>query len=169
MKSPLWAPWRMEYILGKKPVECIFCAMAALEPSRLAEQHVLALLPDALVCLNRYPFAAGHLLVVPRRHSGDLFDLPDSEYASFARVLRGAAVRLRQAVGAQGLNVGVNLGAAAGAGIPEHAHGHIVPRWEGDTNFMPVLADLRVMPQHLDETFHHLSPYFADIEKDAAP
>jgi ATP adenylyltransferase len=169
MKSPLWAPWRMEYILGEKPKECIFCAMAELEPSRLAEHHVLALLPDAFVCLNRYPFAAGHLLVVPRRHSGDLFDLPSEEYASFARVLRGAAVRLRRAVGAHGLNVGVNLGAAAGAGISEHAHGHIVPRWEGDTNFMPVLADLRVMPQHLDATFEHLLPHFADIAKDTAP
>jgi ATP adenylyltransferase len=165
MKSPIWAPWRMEYILGNKPAECVFCAMAELPPTRLAEQHVLAMLPDCLVCLNRYPFAAGHLLVLPRRHSADLFDLPAAEYASFARVLRAAAIRLRTAVRPQGLNVGVNLGDAAGAGISEHAHGHIVPRWQGDTNFMPVLADVRVMPQHLDDTYAHLLPHFADIGK----
>jgi len=169
MKSPIWAPWRMEYILGTKPEACVFCAMAELDPSRLHEQHVLALLPDTLVCLNRYPFAAGHLLVMPRRHSADLFELPAAEYASFTRVLRQASVRLRRAVRAQGLNVGINLGEAAGAGISEHVHGHIVPRWAGDTNFMPVLADIRVMPQHLDDTYGHLLPHFADIEKDVTP
>jgi ATP adenylyltransferase len=169
MKSPIWAPWRMEYILGKKPAGCVFCAMAELEPARLPEHHVLAVLADTLVCLNRYPFAAGHLLVLPRRHSADLFELPVGEYASFTRVLREAAIRLRRAVRAQGLNVGVNLGEAAGAGISDHAHGHIVPRWHGDSNFMPVLADTRVMPQHLDDTYRHLLPHFADIAKDVAP
>jgi ATP adenylyltransferase len=159
----------MEYILGKKPAGCVFCAMAELDRTKLHEQHVLALLPDTLVCLNRYPFAAGHLLVMPRRHSADLFDLPAPEYASFTRVLRQSAIRLRRAVRAQGLNVGVNLGDAAGAGISEHVHGHIVPRWAGDNNFMPVLADIRVMPQHLDDTYRHLLPHFDDIEKDVAP
>jgi ATP adenylyltransferase len=169
MKSPIWAPWRMEYILGVKPQGCVFCAMAELEPTRLAEQHVLAMLPDTLVCLNRYPFAAGHLLVIPRRHSVDLFELPAEEYVSFARVLQKAAVRLRRAVRAHGLNVGVNLGEAAGAGISDHAHAHIVPRWQGDSNFMPVLADIRVMPQHLDDTYEHLLPHFAEMGKEAAP
>jgi ATP adenylyltransferase len=154
----------MEYILGHKPVGCVFCAMAELAPDERAAHHVLAVLPDALVCLNRYPFAAGHLLVLPRRHTADLFDLPAAEYASFARVLRESAVRLRHAVRAEGLNVGVNLGEAAGAGISDHAHGHVVPRWQGDSNFMPVLADVRVMPQHLDDTFAHLAPHFEGLE-----
>ncbi len=169
MKSPIWAPWRMEYILGDKPKACIFCAMFELEPSRRAEQHVLVVLPDVLVCLNRYPFAAGHLLVVPRKHAADPFELPSAEYASFTGALRQSAIRLRRAVRAQGLNVGVNVGEAAGAGISEHVHGHLVPRWLGDSNFMPVLADIRVMPQHLDDTFTHLLPHFAEMGKEASP
>jgi ATP adenylyltransferase len=162
----------MEYILGKKPDGCVLCAMAALDPSRpseLVKSHVLALLPDTLVCLNKYPIAAGHLLVAPRRHVSDVVDLADAEYASLMRVLREAIARLRRAVRCEGLNVGFNLGPAAGASIADHVHGHVVPRWTGDTNFMPVLASVRVMPQHLDETFHHLAPHFADLSKPPRP
>jgi ATP adenylyltransferase len=163
MKLPLWAPWRMEYILGAKPEGCVLCAITSADPRELGKNHVLALLPDTLVCLNRYPFAAGHLLVLPRRHVGDLLELADGEYASLMHTLREAAARLRSAVKCQGLNLGFNLGAPAGGSITDHAHGHIVPRWTGDTNFMPVLADVRVMPQHLDDTYRHLAPYFADL------
>jgi ATP adenylyltransferase len=153
----------MEYILGNKPEACVLCAMSALASGDLSESHVLARLPDTLVCLNRYPFAAGHLLVVPRRHVDDVFDLTEAEYTSLMYVLRESAARVRRAVKCQGMNLGFNLGAAAGAGIADHVHGHIVPRWGGDTNFMPVLADVRVMPQHLDETYRHLAPHFADL------
>jgi ATP adenylyltransferase len=163
MKSPLWAPWRMEYILGPKPEGCVLCALSALDPAELGKSHVLAVLPDTLVCLNRYPIAAGHLLVLPRRHVGDVLELPDGEYTSLMRVLRDAAVRLRLAVKCQGLNLGFNLGEAAGASISDHAHGHVVPRWSGDTNFMPILGDVRVIPQYLDDTYRHLAPYFADL------
>lgn len=164
MKSPLWAPWRMQYILGPKPDGCALCAYAALAPAELEKNHVLSLLPDVLVCLNRYPFAAGHLLVLPRRHVGDALELADGEYASLMRAVRDSATRLRRAVHCQGLNIGFNVGEAAGASIVEHAHGHIVPRWMGDTNFMPVLGDIRVMPQHLDDTYRQLAPFFADLE-----
>jgi ATP adenylyltransferase len=179
MNPPLWAPWRMEYILGKKSAECVFCGMvdarfgapapdqgSAEVKSRAPaseQNHVLAVLPDAFICLNRYPFAAGHLLVAPRRHLADVLDMGDAEYSSLMRVLKETAVRLRRAVRCEGMNVGFNLGAAAGAGIADHAHAHVVPRWNGDTNFMPVLADVRVMPQHLDDTYRHLVPFFADL------
>jgi ATP adenylyltransferase len=153
----------MEYILSKKEGGCIFCAYAAADPTMFAEEHVLVATEHAYVVLNKYPFAAGHLLVVPRRHEGELEMLTDVEHDALFRLTRGAASRLRRAVSAQGLNVGINLGKAAGAGIGEHLHVHIVPRWEGDTNFMPVLADVRVMPQHLAATFRHLHPFFVDI------
>jgi len=154
----------MEYILAEKTGGCVFCRMASLEPARFREGHVLGVLPHAIVCLNRYPFAAGHLLVAPRRHVADPSDLSSDEYASMMQVVREAAARLRRAVRPDGLNLGFNLGTAAGAGIPEHMHGHLVPRWHGDTHFMPVLADVRVMPQHLDDTWRHLSPHFANLE-----
>jgi ATP adenylyltransferase len=153
----------MEYILGKKPEHCILCAMTQEGHLEKGDAHVLALLPDVLVCLNKFPFSAGHLLVAPRRHVGDVLELPQAEYVALMHVFKESATRLRRAVRATGLNLGFNVGADAGAGIEEHAHGHIVPRWHGDTNFMPVLADVRVMPQHLDETYRHLAPFFSDL------
>jgi ATP adenylyltransferase len=153
----------MEYILAKKEGGCIFCDYAAADESTFVEANVLLATDDAYVMLNRYPFAAGHLLVVPRRHEAELDGLDGREHDALFRLVRDAASRLRRAVSAQGLNVGLNLGKEAGAGIGEHLHVHIVPRWEGDTNFMPVVADVRVMPQHLGATFRHLYPFFADI------
>ena len=163
MSDPLWAPWRMDYILHKKEGGCIFCEFAAAEDATFAEKYILVATEQAYVVLNKYPFAAGHLLVIPRRHVGELENLSEEEHDALFRLTRDAGARLRRAVSAQGLNVGLNLGKAAGAGIGEHLHVHIVPRWEGDTNFMPVLADTRVMPQHLTSTFRHLHPFFLDI------
>ncbi len=132
-------------------------------PSSFRELLVLVRQPHALVCLNRYPFASGHLLVNPRRHVADIAELPEEEYVALMRLLRETSIRLRRSVGASALNVGFNLGRAAGAGIADHLHGHVVPRWDGDTNFMPVLADVRVMPQHMDATLAHLAPAFTDL------
>ena len=165
----LWAPWRMEYILSKKEGGCIFCHFASADVSLFSELHVLVATDDAFVVLNRYPFAAGHLLVVPTRHESELEILTEREHDALFRLTRDAASRLKKSVGAQGVNIGVNLGRAAGAGIAEHLHVHIVPRWDGDTNFMPVVADVRVMPQHLAATFHHLYPFFADLPGRRAP
>jgi ATP adenylyltransferase len=117
----------------------------------------------AFLCLNRYPFAASHLLVVPRRHVADIVELSSAEYDATMNLLREAVQRLRHATNAEGLNVGLNLGAAAGAGIADHVHAHIVPRWRGDTNFMPILADVRVMPEYLDESWQRLAPAFSDL------
>jgi ATP adenylyltransferase len=117
----------------------------------------------ALVCLNRYPFAASHLLVVPRRHVSNLEDLPPDEYDALMRLVREATRRLKSVTQPEAVNLGFNLGKSAGAGIAEHLHAHVVPRWNGDTNFMPVLADVRVMPEMLDDSWRRLAPAFADL------
>ena len=154
----------MEYILAKKtPGTCVFCTYAASEPERFVSDLVLVSDERAFVVLNRYPFAAGHLLVIPKVHVADLSDLDFATHDALFRLTREVVTRLRRAVGAQGINVGMNLGEAAGAGIAEHLHVHVVPRWAGDTNFMPVVADVRVMPQHLEATYRHLQPHFADL------
>lgn len=170
MAPPIWAPWRMDYILAKKDrSHCIFCEYAKADDAKLREHLVLVVAEHAMVMLNRYPFASGHLLVVPHVHASKLEALSDATYDATFRLVRETSTRLAKAVGADGLNVGLNLGESAGAGIAEHLHVHVVPRWPGDTNFMPVLADVRVMPQHLDDTFRHLHPHFADIPGRRAP
>ena len=168
MTDRLWAPWRMEYIVGPKSGPCIFCDFAAAPPSAYREKLVLAVTTHALVCLNRFPFAASHLLVAPRQHVSDLADLPLPEYDALMQLLREATMRLRRATGCEGMNVGFNVGKAAGAGIADHLHGHLVPRWTGDTNFMPVVADVRVMPEYLDESWQRLAPLFSDMTSDAS-
>jgi ATP adenylyltransferase len=173
MSTPLWAPWRMPYILGtQKPKEpesgCFFCDHAA-DRAAYRENLVVVVQEHAFVCLNRYPFTPSHLLVAPRRHVGDLADLSEDEYVALMTLLRDASVRLRRAVACAGMNVGFNLGAAAGAGVADHLHAHIVPRWAGDTNFMPVLADIRVMPEYLDDAWRRLHRAFADVPGERAP
>lgn len=156
----LWAPWRMEYIRGPKEPGCIFCTYPREEPDRHRERLILCQRADAFVMLNRFPFASGHLMVVPRRHAGDLGELTPKEHAGLFELVRASAAALKIAVNAEGLNIGLNLGPAAGAGIAEHLHVHVVPRWKGDQNFMPVIADVRVMPEALDATWARLHPYF---------
>jgi ATP adenylyltransferase len=167
-EGPLWAPWRMEYILGPKPGGCVFCAYASAAVPR-REDGVLVAQPQAFVCLNKYPFASGHLLVVPRRHTSDLAELSREEYPALMALLRDTVAALKVALRPEGFNVGFNLGKVAGAGIAEHLHAHIVPRWAGDTNFMPVLADVRVMPEHLDATWARLRPAFEAVPGEKAP
>lgn len=165
MGNPLWAPWRMEYILAPKDHRkaCIFCGIDAASPDERRARLVVCTTAHAFVVLNRYPFAAGHLLVVPHAHESDLEALEPETYDALFRLVRASSVRLRRALKAEGLNVGLNLGAVAGAGIAEHLHAHVVPRWSGDTNFMPVLADTRVIPQALEKTRDHVAPFFADV------
>lgn len=153
----------MAYIRGPKEPGCIFCNYPQEEPSRWRERLLLCQREDAYVMLNKYPFAAGHLMVVPRKHASDLGELSPSEHAALWELVRAAASALKVAVNAEGVNVGVNMGAAAGAGIAEHLHVHIVPRWRGDLNFMPVIADVKVMPDHLDGTWQRLEPYFRPL------
>lgn len=163
MSELLWAPWRMEYILGPKGGGCIFCDFAAAPPTAYREKLVLLVQTHALVCLNKYPFAASHLLVAPRRHVAGLSDLTAEEYSATMELLRIASTRVQAATSSEGMNIGFNLGRAAGAGIADHLHGHLVPRWAGDSNFMPIVADVRVMPEHLDDSWRRLRPFFADV------
>jgi ATP adenylyltransferase len=110
--------------------------------------------------LNKYPYTNGHLMVAPHRHTADLTALSDEEYAELMQEVRSAVAILKKAMQPQGINVGINLGVCAGAGIADHLHWHAVPRWAGDTNFMPVIGSVRVMPQHLLENYDRLLPYF---------
>lgn len=157
----LWAPWRLEYVTGDRPAgdACVMCAKldADDEPAL-----VIARGEHAFVVLNLYPYNNGHLMVVPHRHVAGLDELTLEESAECQRLLEQAIRACRSALGANGFNVGLNLGEAAGAGIAAHLHWHLVPRWRGDTNFMPVLADVRVMPQHLQTTWQLLRDAWAD-------
>ncbi len=156
----------MEYILGPKSHEkaCIFCGVAEASLEERRERLVIASTPRLFVVLNRYPFAAGHILIVPHAHVASLEELSLEDHDALFRVVRESCVQLKRALKAEGLNVGLNLGAVAGAGVAAHLHVHVVPRWSGDTNFMPVLADTRVMPQALSATQAHLEKFFADID-----
>ncbi len=169
MSTPIWAPWRMDYILGNtKTPSCFFCEHPKDE-ARLRENLVLVVQQHAFVCLNRYPFTTSHLLVAPRRHAGDPTDLEPHEYEAVMSLVRECIARLRRAVKCEGMNVGMNLGKVAGAGVADHLHAHLVPRWNGDSNFMPVIADVRVMPEYLDDAWRRLYPAFADLPGVRAP
>jgi ATP adenylyltransferase len=163
MSERLWAPWRMEYLQRDSGASCVFCDLASSPPSTYRGKLVLVVQRHAFVCLNRYPFTGSHLLVVPRLHVANLEDLSDEQYGSTMSLVRESVVRVRRATGAEGINVGLNLGKAAGAGIAQHLHAHVVPRWTGDSNFMPVVADVRVMPEYLDQSWERLVPWFADL------
>jgi ATP adenylyltransferase len=164
MGNPLWAPWRMDYVLSPKGTSgCIFCGVERMSEQERRERLVVCVTERAFVVLNRFPFAAGHLLVVPHAHTEGMEGLSPEDHDALFWLVRESVARLREAVRAEGLNVGCNLGAVAGAGIAAHLHVHIVPRWSGDTNFMPVLADTRVVPQALEATRDHLEPFFADV------
>lgn len=164
MGNPLWAPWRIEYILAPKgQADCIFCGIPRASEQEQRDRLVVATTGRAFVMLNRYPFASGHLLVVPHAHVASLDALAPADHEALFRLVRESTTRLRAALKCEGMNVGINLGTAAGAGIAEHLHVHIVPRWPGDTNFMPVLADVRVVPQALEATRDHLLGFFADL------
>jgi ATP adenylyltransferase len=160
----LWAPWRMTYIDAKgTDRECIFCAGPRGEPR---DRLVLGTTRASVVMLNRYPYQNGHLMVAPRRHTADLPGLPADEHVDLAETLRRAVATLAERFHPEGFNIGLNLGACAGAGVLDHLHWHIVPRWTGDTNFMPALSDVRVMPQHLLDTYDRLRPGFAWLGHD---
>lgn len=155
----LWAPWRMDYIQGEGPAgDCVFCL--GDKAAEDAERLVLARGELACVLMNRFPYSNGHLLIAPYRHTADLDSLDDAELLEIHALLRRSRRVLATQVGAQGFNVGLNLGQVAGAGVTDHLHLHIVPRWSGDTNFMPVFAEVRVIPQHLDATYRLLRAGF---------
>lgn len=149
----LWAPWRMEYIeaLGQRDEGCFLCR-ARDNPAADEADFVLWRGPRTLVILNRFPYSSGHTLVAPLVHAAEPEELPDDVLLELMQQARDAKRALHAALGAQGFNIGINLGRCAGAGLPGHLHVHVVPRWGGDTNFMPVLGGVKVIPQALAET-----------------
>jgi ATP adenylyltransferase len=151
----LWAPWRLEYV-GKADEQdgCIFCGAAELEDEQGLVVHRGG---AAFVLLNKFPYASGHLMVAPFRHAGEFSELTDEEALEIHRLGSQGLGALAQVFGPQGYNLGWNLGRIAGAGVTDHVHLHVVPRWAGDTNFMPVLADVKVIPEHLAETRRKLA------------
>ena len=159
----LWAPWRMEYIVNDKETACIFC----IDNNEDRDRELLILHRSilSLVMLNRYPYTNGHLLIAPIRHTADMNSLSDAEMLDLFKTLSLCRSILQDVAAPQGFNIGINLGRAAGAGVDEHLHLHIVPRWNGDTNFMSVLADLRVMPENLLTTYDSLLPAFIAARK----
>ena len=155
MTRPLWAPWRLDYVMqADEERGCVFCSEAAgeVEPSLVVHRGTLGL---ALV--NKFPYASGHLLIAPARHEGEFGALSDAEALELHALAVQGMAALHSAFAPQGFNLGWNLGRAAGAGIVDHVHAHVVPRWSGDTNFMPVLADVKVLPEHLLETRDRLA------------
>jgi len=145
----LWAPWRLDYVQAPAADRCVFCLD---DPAQDEERLVLHRGAHCFIIMNRFPYSNGHLMVAPFRHLADLGLLESAEAAELHQLTVLCRDLLTRAFKPQGFNIGINLGAAAGAGITEHMHQHIVPRWIGDTNFMPVFADVRVIPQHLEAT-----------------
>ena len=154
----LWAPWRMPYLKEGQPKGCIFCAKIRQKNDRA--NMILHRGRHTFVMMNLYPYSNGHLLVSPYRHVGSLEDLDLSTLSDLMRTTQAALKTLRLVFKPDAFNLGINQGREAGAGIEAHVHLHIVPRWNGDTNFMPVLTDTRVIPEHLESSYEKMLPYF---------
>jgi ATP adenylyltransferase len=151
----IWAPWRLEYIEHADEQDgCVFCRAAELSDE---DGLVLHRGEKAFALLNKFPYASGHLMVAPYRHVGDFGDLEDDEALEIHRLASQGLAALAEVYAPDAYNLGWNLGRPAGAGVVDHVHQHVVPRWSGDTNFMPVLADVKVLPEHLSETRRRLA------------
>ncbi len=156
--NQLWSPWRMEYIVGDKPEGCIFCDKA--REDRDSENLILLRGRTCFVMMNRYPYNNGHLMVAPFSHVDSPTLLPPDALVDMMSMVSICIQVLQEAMSPDGFNVGMNLGASAGAGIKDHIHMHVVPRWVGDTNFMPVLAETRVIVEALEQSYAKLKPLF---------
>jgi ATP adenylyltransferase len=157
----IWAPWRSRYILGKKSSQCLFCAKASQKneeglESNDEQNYVLLRGKSCFVLLNTFPYNPGHLMIAPYQHTGKLADLSRDVLTELMETTCRCQQILEKAMKPEGLNIGFNVGKTAGAGIADHVHQHIVPRWEGDTNFMPVLSDTRVLSEGLGEVYAKL-------------
>jgi ATP adenylyltransferase len=159
----LWSPWRLEYVTGNKAIGCVFC----LDGEDAANQRALVVHEGrtCYVILNLYPYNNGHLMVVPRRHLPTLAALSPDELQEVAVLTQLSEKALTEAYQPHGINVGINLGKPAGAGVENHLHVHLVPRWNGDTNFMTVVGEMRVLPEDLASSAARLRPIFAELSK----
>ena len=154
----IWAPWRMEYIQMEKPQGCILCEKPAQNND--AANYILYRGDKNFIIMNIYPYNPGHLMIAPYRHVANLEELADEERHEHIDIVSRSIGVLRQVFDPAGFNLGTNIGKVAGAGIADHVHTHVVPRWQGDVNFMPVLADTRVIPEALAETYQKLKDKF---------
>lgn len=156
----LWAPWRMEFLTDAKDQKlgCVFCTLPQEDDDR--KNLILNRGEKVFVIMNKYPYNNGHVMVVPKLHVARMDQLPDEDLAEMALTVKRAVKAIESAYKPEGFNLGMNLGASAGAGIKDHLHMHVVPRWIGDTNFMPVLSDTKSMPQHLATSYDQLYEHF---------
>jgi ATP adenylyltransferase len=156
----LWAPWRMEYITEEQRPGCLFCRV--IDDRADGDAALVVWRPEgAVVLLNKYPYNPGHVMVAPVAHVGNLEDLDDAQTADLMRALKRTITVLKKTLKPEGFNIGANIGRVAGAGMPDHVHLHVVPRWNGDTNFMPVLGEVKVINEHLTQTAAKLSEAFS--------
>ena len=153
----LWAPWRMEYILQEKNQEtepCIFCSRISQKTDK--KNLILLRYESAFIIMNRFPYNNGHLMIVPNRHTGDLIQLRPKEKNNLFQLIQWSVRALEMVMKPHGFNIGMNLGRVAGAGVEDHLHFHVVPRWNGDTNFMPILTDTKVISEALTKSYRKL-------------
>lgn len=162
----LWAPWRMQYIdsLNGKDNGCFLCRYREDAPANDAANLLLWRSPNCMVVLNRFPYTGGHCMIAPKAHVATLAELDDATMLEIMQLLGAVQQVLAKAVGAEGFNVGINVGRCAGAGLPGHLHMHIVPRWSGDTNFLAVFGKVRVIPQSLEELYRAMKQAAADLQ-----
>ncbi|MFN3505415.1 MAG: HIT family protein [Caldimicrobium sp.] len=161
----LWAPWRGEYVSGKREKGCIFCPPK--NPTSPEERPILYLDDKVMVMLNKFPYNTGHLLISPIRHIAELKDLQEEEMLALMKMAQNSIEILKKVLNPDGFNVGFNLGKVAGAGYPDHIHLQIVPRWEGDINFLSILDDLRLASHHYLRVYELLKPHFEALKKEA--
>jgi ATP adenylyltransferase len=154
----MFAPWRMEYLVSEKQDGCVFCKC-----SIRCDDYIVFEGKTCFVMLNRYPYVGGHLMIIPQRHLSDIEELTSEERVEIFTLLDTSIKVLKEAMNPHGFNVGMNLGKAAGAGIAEHVHVHVIPRWEGDTNFMTAVGHVRVIPEDLAVTAAKFAPLFKKI------
>jgi ATP adenylyltransferase len=157
----IFAPWRMEYIKSEKPEGCVFC-----QCSIRCDDYVIYEGKSCFVMMNRYPYVNGHLMIIPVRHIAKIEDLTGEERSEIFALLNTTVRVLKEAMSPDGFNIGMNIGKAAGAGIEEHIHVHVIPRWEGDTNFMSVINNIRVIPEDMPTTANKLAPLFKKYHRE---
>ena len=158
----LWTPWRRAFVEGSSAREdaCFLCTVPTQTDDK--GNHLLVRGKHVFALLNRYPYNTGHLMVAPYAHTGDLANLDATTATELMALTQRSIGVVQRGYQPDGFNVGMNLGRSAGAGVPDHLHVHVVPRWNGDTNFMPVLADTKVLPETLDQSYERLAPLFHD-------
>ncbi len=157
----IFAPWRIRYIMSPKHEGCIFCDFP--KENRDEERLIVYRGEKCFVMMNNYPYNPGHVMVAPYRHVGSLEELDESEALEIIKLSQRAVKVIRETMDPDGFNIGINLGKVAGAGIEDHIHLHIVPRWNGDTNFMPVIADVKIIPEAVEETYKKLRSGFEKL------